>query len=326
MKNNLTNNNTKLLKQIQAELEKIQLSKSVKSTSKAKVQPVTETHRSSVAHDIKNSYIQNLHMKSSMFMLWVVSTVLSYAHKIPYIKGLITALSVMYGRTTIWKILVKVRKVFIIFNAAIGVFMVYKTVGFGYENVLAGFAGMGHSYLEIFTNFTKRLFHWFVELFDHKIIPNIPGDNTSGVSKSLWSNGQIPKEAFNPQYPSSGYLEDSLRRSYNSLLNIQVEPAYTPWYKDYSTWFWIIGGVCVVYLGYKFIIDPLFIHEMGRDVTGVDPRFGNNPQPTAGPSTQPDIALNDNRTGSVVRNHLESIWNKSTKVYDGIRYGINPFN
>jgi len=46
-------------------------------------------------------------MKSSMFMLWLGTAVLSYAHKIPYIKHIITALSVMYGRTTIWKVLVK---------------------------------------------------------------------------------------------------------------------------------------------------------------------------------------------------------------------------
>ena len=139
-----------------AELELLKSSKG-KTKATSKVQPITESHRSSVAHDIKNSYIQNLHMKSSMFMLWLGTAVLSYAHKIPYIKHIITVLSVMYGRTTIWKVLVKLRKLFIIFNAIIGVYMVFKSVGFSYDNVLAGFAGKGHSYLEIFTNFTKRM-------------------------------------------------------------------------------------------------------------------------------------------------------------------------
>jgi len=97
-------------------------------------------------------------MKSSMFTLWVITAVLSYAQKLPYIKQIIGALSLIYGRTTIWKVLVKLRKAFIMFNALIGVYMVFKTVGFNYENVLAGFVGMGHSYLEIFTNFSKRMF------------------------------------------------------------------------------------------------------------------------------------------------------------------------
>jgi hypothetical protein len=254
-------NNKILIQKLQAENSLIKSSKAAtKAKAKAKVQPITETHRSSVAHDIKNSYIQNLHMKSSMFMLWLGTAILSYAHKIPYIKYIISVLSVMYGRTTIWKVFVKLRKLFIIFNAAIGVYMVFKTVGFSYDNILAGFVGMGNSYLELFTNFTKRLFNWFVELFDHKVIPNVPGDNGTGGTKvkdALWTSSD--RHLIQPK------VEDSLRKTYNSLLNIQVEPTYTPWYKDLSTWLWIVGGVAVVYLGYKFIIDPLFISDLGRD-------------------------------------------------------------
>jgi len=39
---------------------------------------------------------------------------------------------------------------------------------------------MGHSYMEIFTNITKNLFNWIFNLFDQKIVPNIPGSNNSG--------------------------------------------------------------------------------------------------------------------------------------------------
>jgi len=158
IKNKLT------MKALQVEIDKLQ--KQLKST---KVSSTAEK-----TNDIKHSYIQNLHMKSSMFMLWLITAVLSYGSKIPFIKQIISVLSLYYGRTTFWKILIKLRKGFIMFNAVIGVYMVFKTVGFSYDNILAGFAGMGHNYLEIFTNFTKRLFHWFVELFDHKVIPNVP--------------------------------------------------------------------------------------------------------------------------------------------------------
>jgi len=133
-------------------LENLKKSKSKKLSPTA----LAETHKSSVAHDIKNSYIQNLHMKSSMFMLWVLSWILTYANKIPFISKIVTVLSLWYGRTTWWKILIKLRKMFILLNATIGVFMVYKSVGFSYDNILAGFSAMGHSYFEILTNLTKR--------------------------------------------------------------------------------------------------------------------------------------------------------------------------
>jgi hypothetical protein len=210
-------NNKAILAKLQAEIDLI---KSRKAKPQTKVQAVSETHKSSVAHDIKNSYIQNLHMRSSMFMLWLATAILSYAHKIPYIKYIISALSVMYGRTTIWKVLVKLRKIFILFNAIIGVYMVFKTVGFSYDNVLAGFVGMGNSYIEILTPFTKRLFNWFVELFDHKVIPNVPGDNAPGSNKNVWFPRGIESNSY---YPKPN-IENSLRESYKSLFNIQVDP------------------------------------------------------------------------------------------------------
>ena len=282
------------MERLQAELDLI---KSSKGKPKTKVQPVTETHRSSVAHDIKNSYIQNLHMKSSMFMLWLGTAVLSYAHKIPYIKHIITALSVMYGRTTIWKVLVKLRKIFILFNAAIGVYLTFKTVGFSYDNILAGFAGMGHSYLELFTNFTKRLFHWFVELFDHKVIPNVPGDKPLGGNKNIWLPKGIESNSF---YPKPN-VESSLRDSYKSLFNISVEPAPTSWYRDLSSWLWVggavLGGVVVVgtvYVVYKFIQDPSFVLFLGNSegtaTTDVSNAMNANLRTTITPASPEDVS------------------------------------
>lgn len=191
-------------------------------------------------------------MKSSMFTLWLITGILSYASKIPFIKQIVSMLSLYYGRTTIWKILIKVRKIFILFNALIGVFMVFNTVGFSFDNILAGFVGMGYSYIEIFSNFTKRLFNWFVELFDHKVVPNGPGDsiNPNNNYRKIWSNGPLDKSVFHPQNIVPNNVEDSLRNSYKSLFNISVEPSPSSWYKDLSTWLWygglIAGGVTVV--------------------------------------------------------------------------------
>lgn len=114
--------------------------------------------------------------QSSMFYLWLITGVLSYAQKIPFIGRIVPLLGLWYGKTTWWKILVKLRKMFVIFNAIIGVLMVYKTVGFSSDNILAGFSAMGYTYIEMLMNLTKRMFNWFVELFDHKIVPNVPNN------------------------------------------------------------------------------------------------------------------------------------------------------
>lgn len=207
-------------------------------------------------------------MKSSMFMLWLITGVLSYAHKIPFIGRILTLLSMYYGRTTIWKILIKLRKAFVAFNAIIGVYMVYKSVGFGFDNILAGFAGMGEMYLQMLYNFSKKLFNWFFELFDYKVVPNIPGDpgiptkpsrpiipgNNLPSILDLSFPKDIPKVEKEPWY-------ESLRELYKQpAVNINV----SPWYKDLGTWLWIggiVGTVGVCYIGYKIIFDPLFISD-----------------------------------------------------------------
>jgi len=71
---------------------------------------------------------------------------------------------------------------FIAFIAVIGMYMVYKTTGFSTDNILAGFARMGHSYLEIFIYFNKKLFNRIFDLFDYKVVPNLPSNSNSSPS------------------------------------------------------------------------------------------------------------------------------------------------
>lgn len=70
--------------------------------------------------------------ENSLLILYIISGILGYAHKIPFIGRLIAFASLYYGSgraTTWWQILVKIRKLFIIFNALIGIYIVYKTTG-----------------------------------------------------------------------------------------------------------------------------------------------------------------------------------------------------
>ena len=71
----MKNNNKLTLKALKTELEMLK----AKKTTNSPIKPGVETHKSSVAHDIKNSYIQNLHMKSSMLYLWLITAALGYS-------------------------------------------------------------------------------------------------------------------------------------------------------------------------------------------------------------------------------------------------------
>jgi hypothetical protein len=220
-----------------------------------------------------------------MFYLWLLTGILGYASKIPFIGRIVTLLGIWYGKTTWWKMLLKLRKIFIMLNSLIGVYVVFKTVGFSSDNILAGFSAMGYEYLQILINASKRLFNWFFELFDHRIVPNIPGDkpNIPGSSGGIKTSLDYRYNPLLDKIPS----KDSLRESYKSMFNITVqEQPTTSWYKNYSTWLWIGGILCTLgglYLGYKFIMDPLFVDNINN--SGTSTVKGSPVEPNGG---QPD--------------------------------------
>jgi len=243
-------------------------------------------------------------MKSSAFTLFLFTGLLGYMNKIPVIRGIVAILSLYYSRTTWWKFLGKIRKIFVIFNALIGMYVVVKTTGFSFDNVLAGFSALGHQYLEIFYRFTKMLFNWFVDLFDHKVVPNVPSSKPSGGFKVSNPWGWYTKPMHEaPLGDKMLELATSSKDWYKGAFNINITNSYTPWYKEWSTWLWIGGVLCVGYLGYKIITDPLFINDL----------LGKKPSTPRPPTDGEDINLNDARSSIV--NMYHSTINK-----------LNPFN
>ena len=312
-------NNKLTLKALKQELEQLKSSK-----SKTTKNPIMENHKSNVGQDIKNSYIQNLHMRSSMLYLWLITAVIGYGSKLPYIGRIIAMMSLVWGRTTIWKILIKLRRFFVALNALIGVYIVFKTTGFTFDNVLAGIAGMGHTYLEILTNFTTKLFHWLFELFDHKIVPNIPNPGTGGsggvadkVSKDWFDGWRSKGESINNRPILDRMLDksNSLRESYITV-NLDV----TPWYRDLSTWIWIggaIGLLSVGFLGYKLIYDPSYFIDFGGKGKGVDPSIVSN----SGPS----VVISPSTEGSITPTPISGTKSIISYISSGISK-LNPIN
>jgi hypothetical protein len=317
-------NNKLTLKALKEELENLKKSKSsVKVTPSSTKRVLTENSNNSevAGHDIKGSYINRIYMKSSMFWLYIITGVLSYAHKLPYIRKLISLLAFWYGRTTIWKILVKIRRIFIIINAMIGVMLVFKTTGFSSDNILAGFAGMGYTYIELITNFTKRLFNWFIELFDYKIVPNIPNTPSSPTNPNWWP---INTPITDNRYPLGDKWLSEIRNNPKSLgkdlfqnpFNINISTP-SPWYKEWSTYLWVIGIVSVAFIGYKFIIDPLFIESLPKpsDYKGKGPEIASPDTPT-----QSNFKSSPKKIFSLL---TSGVWKAGSSTLNGIKM-LNP--
>jgi hypothetical protein len=290
----------------------------------------------------------NIDVNQAVNQLWnqyfnyIISEVISlgldkitiFAHKIPFIGRVISLLGFWYGKTTIWKILIKIRKLFIIFNAILGVIMVYKTIGFSTDNLLAGFVGMGHTYLEIFGNMTKRLFNWFVELFDHKIIPNVPGNNSA--NNSWWSKSMKQDMSFLntlkelPSIEPITKLPGSLRNEYTDPVSwfkdVNIKIDATPWYKDWYSLLWwsatVVGILGVAYVGYKFVIDPIFIENIGNPTTRGTPPT-NPPIIVEGvPTTSGGNSPIDPTSASKIINFVSGIGSGISTI----RTKLNPFN
>src|SRR6201992_3749684 len=262
-------------------------------------------------------------MKSSGIWLFLITGILGYAHRMPIVGKILTVLSLWYGKTSWWKILSKLRRIFIIFNALIGVVLVFKTTGFRTDNIFAGFAAVGYTYFEILTNFTTRLFKWFVELFDHKIVPNVPSNKPS-FTKSVWT----PKDyhLYNPFL--SEKLDGFSLREFYKYPGININLNTTPWYKDWSTLLWIGGsivGVGVAYLGYKLFTDPMFFHS----ILGSKPTITHTgPTPPINPADNLEYSPDTTPTGSTSRlgEAFAFISGSVINSYKTVVYKLNPFN
>lgn len=269
----------------------------LKSAKTSKVKPTTAQSTNAhggIGHDIKNSYINRMYMKSSLMTLWVLSWVIALARKIPMIRGLIAMLSLWYGRTTWWRILGRIftisRKIFIVFNAIIGVYAVFKLSGFQVGLAYSHFGMMGQTYLELLYGFTKRLFEWFLDFLGYDIGPKKPSTPKIRKAWEYWNpnhSNEIFYDRVNPLSKISNVSKDWLPG-----VNINVNT--TPWYKDLTTWLWIGGVISFIgvgYLGYKFLFDPTFIESL--------PSFRKTgPTPPTDPGSPQSIQLGPMPSGS----------------------------
>lgn len=279
-KNNIKKNMLSL-KSLQEELELL------KKTSKA-----TQT-----VSNGKQSIETTLFTRGATPMLFVLTTLLTFAHKIPIVAKVTKLLSLWYGRTTRWQNLVSLSKFIVVINAIIGVYTVLKITGFSTDNILSGIAGMGTAYVEIFSSFLSRLFGWFHRLFDKYVLPKPPTDHYWkwwGPKENTWYTGGRNNmgKVTTQQLDQLDFL--------NHKLNIKINDN-TGW--SWLTWLWY-GGIAltvigVAYVGYNIYTDTTWLlkHPNGQPNLRVNTTTPQTDQNKTGPN--PQIALGDNRTAII---------------------------
>ena len=266
--NNIKKNNLSL-KQLQAELE--QLKNARKDSHDKKDFHSKDDHTDK--HNDSNQNITIRMFRRSMIpgalalYWWLITAVIRYGDKIPIVSKFINILSLWYGRTTWWKILISVRKAFVIFNAIIGVFTVFKITGFSTYNLIAGCYGIGVTYLEMFLSFVRRLFGWFLDLFDYKIVPKPPTHRSVSLKPWEWWNG--PKQ--NTWYGGKMGIDNGFNRIIDASRTqdwyqspFVAKPTSTAEW-SFKTWLYygFIGLVTfgTLYIGIKIFNEPTAIKD-----------------------------------------------------------------
>ena len=176
--NNLT------LKALQEKLEKLEKGNKPNTNSSNK----NDQNKDSEITPGKENIIVRIR-KGGFPHLFIISTLLTYANKIPFIGKFTSYIAKKYAQTT-WLILfIKLRKLFIIFNAIIGVITVFKITGYSSDNWIAGFYGLGYTYVEMLSSFVKRIFNFIFDYFDHKVVPKFPDNPPS--NNNNWKFGVL---------------------------------------------------------------------------------------------------------------------------------------
>lgn len=244
---------------------------------------------------------------------FLFTSIISNLHRIPGVPRLIKLLSLWYGRTTWWKILVMLRKAFVLMNALIGMFAIIKISGFSMDNIAVGISTMGYNYVEGISTITRKVFDWLYSFFNNRT-PDVPKNPGSWISDPReWSVTRRIGWETRPM-TSDGIAQRMLEVGKNqNFFNPQPQTrGWLGWiYDGIPSWLWYTGvaviSIGTLYLGYKVIIDPSWITPFAQGGPG-------NPG-------LPEIQVNDVRTETVAA----TIAKQFTRFYRGVAHYTNPF-
>ena len=280
--------------------------------------------------------------------LFLISTLLTNLHRLPGFSKVAKLLRFVYGKSGWWKMLMRVRKAFVWFNALLGFYAVINIVGFSADNILAGIALMGQTYFEMVVSFFSTLFRWIYKFFDHFTpepepkgwFGSAPKKDPRWFKPSGWD--------IKPMHPNG--LADPIidlaknQKFYNPLGSNTVESYWIP------NWVWYLGitvvSISMLYGGYVLITDPTWVTTIKTWITGHLPnRFGGGGHipaaPPAPPTTPtgPEILVNnptpplppappvapDTGLVNTLGNASSYVYNKITGLPRAVAHALNPY-
>ena len=284
---------------------------------------------------VKEGYVDTKKSMSPFFPL-ILTTILTNLHKIPGVSKLTTLLKLWYGRTTWWKMLVTIRKVFVILNALIGVYAVISISGFSLDNLIIGFVGMGTTYLDMVGSFFRSLFNWFYDFFNNRT-PNVP--------KNPWNPFSGDPRIYKPSGWHMNPFSSNGPGTKNNIADYMIDVAKNHSFTHKSSvsswydWMWWTGVIVVtlgvVYLGYTIYNDPsiITVFRDGRPSTGGNATIDPSSSISKGKGIDtshlpevPDIQINDARVSGIVPLMGAKVYGLGRNILSIPGKILNPFN
>ena len=193
-----------------------------------------------------------------MSLSWI-SFILS---KFPFLTTLFTKILGIKKASILFTILIYLRKGFIVTNAIIGIWLMFKVTGWDQGSFLMSAAAIGHSYMEFFITFIYKAFNYLYNIFDNKIIPNIG----SGQNPYSVYNGWNIRPMKDNNYLS---MAENARSWYQSPTQISNTSSWSDWFPSWKAMFYIgitIVTIATLYSGY------VYINNCFDPTTNIDPK------------------------------------------------------
>lgn len=200
---------------------------------------------------LQNNHNANINtIKSSFKIIYLISLLGYIIGKIPFLNKYIKGIKSIVAKTSIWTVLVILRKTFIIMNALIGMWLIFKITGWSEFSFIGFVSTFGNAYIDIFSSFCIKAFNWIYELFDTKIVPDVPSDKP----RNPWSQttGWNVRPMSQPNYMD---IAESAKSWYSSPA---PQPSNDLWLTSWKTWAFIGGSIITIfalYTGYVYVSD-----------------------------------------------------------------------
>lgn len=217
----------------------------------------------------------HFYRQGSLGLLWFITLIIGWAHKIPILKTILGFLGLWYGRTTWWQMFGHIRKAFVVFNAVIGLLVMLNITDFSMDNIIGGIYGLSYSYFEVLKSFIRKVSLWFVRLFiPNPLIEGCYPDKTTSSRRNenpnhsawgWWWSARPDKsgvhDVLDVRSPEPSVMKDTINRIYGTV-DFSHKASSVSWFPD---WVWYGGltllGIGVLFVGYKLITDPYSIAE-----------------------------------------------------------------